>query len=140
MNNADELTKTGRELHIECRLLKGTEAFNYIHRVIQTFNPRKTSGHLAIGGDSITIPLEKYEFSFSEYLKCEPVYVFFDQENYDRNKVVVVHDGQQLGKLMENSFAMEYFVSNAKADYLLAINWYVIEGVGTAKNWLEKLH
>jgi hypothetical protein len=140
MNNADELTKTGRELHIECRLLKGTEAFNYIHRVIQKFNPRKTSDHLAIGGESIAIPLEKYDFSFSEHLDCESAYVFFDQESSSRNKVVIVYDGQQLCRIMENSFGMEYFVSNAKTDYLLAINWYVIEGVGTAKNWLEKLH
>lgn len=40
---------------------------------------------------------------------------------------------------MEESFGMEYFVSNKTSDYLLAVNWYVIEGVGIAKDWLLTL-
>lgn len=60
-------------------------------------------------------------------------YIFFDQENHNRSKVVVIDDAKKLGQIMENSYGMEYFVSNEKADYLLAVNWYVIEGEGSAK-------
>ena len=89
--------------------------------------------------NSISVPLEKYEFSYSEFLGDEPVYVFFDQANHNRKKVVVVKQGRRLCTILENAYGMEYFVSNKSADYLLAINWYVIEGTGTAKVWLQEL-
>lgn len=40
---------------------------------------------------------------------------------------------------MENSFGMEYFVSNEKTDFLIAVNWYVIQIAGSAINDLNKL-
>lgn len=44
--------------------------------------------------------------------------------------MIAIHSGRRLGEIMENSFGMEYFVTNKDFAYLLAINWYVIEGVG----------
>jgi hypothetical protein len=139
MSNSDELIRACRELQIDCSLLQQHEASQYINNVLQKYNPRKTSGHLAIGGDSISVPLEKYEFTYSQHLPSEPVYVFFDQDGSEKKKVLVINDGRQLCSVMEESFGMEYFVSNAKMDYLIVVNWYVIEGVGASKNWLIKL-
>ncbi|MGB5970207.1 MAG: hypothetical protein WBG70_17970 [Spirulinaceae cyanobacterium] len=139
MSKANELVKAGRELQINCSLLEETEAYEYINSVKQKYNPRKTSAHLAIGGESISIPLEKYEFLYSEHLDSEPAYVFFDQEGDDRKKVVMIEDGQKLCRVIENSFGIEYFVSNKQLDYLIAVNWYVIEGIGTAEKWLTRL-
>ena len=31
---------------------------------------------------------------------------------------------------MENSRGMEYFISDAELNYLIAVNWYAIEYVG----------
>jgi hypothetical protein len=100
---------------------------DYIKRVISKFKPLKIAGHLAIGANSQTISLEKYEYSYSKYLNSEPALLFFDQEGLDRNTVVVVKDAKLVGDLMENSYGMEYFLSNEKLDYLIAVNWYVIE-------------
>lgn len=139
MDNSDELIRESRKLKIACTLLGNQESLEYINNVIKKFTPQKTSGHLSIyNNESVSISSEKYEFLYSDYLDDEPVYVFFDQENHNRNKVVVISEGKRLCRIMENTYGMEYFVSNKKAEYLLAINWYVIEGAGTAKQWLLK--
>ncbi|RAV02766.1 hypothetical protein DQG13_08955 [Paenibacillus sp. YN15] len=106
---------------------------------MRQFTPFKTAGHLAIGADSHAISLEKYEFSYSKYLNSEPAFIFFDQEGLDRNTVVVVKDAKLAGDLMENSFGMEYFLSNEKLDYLIAVNWYVIEVAGSVAPLLTNL-
>lgn len=84
--------------------------------------------------------MEGNEFSYSEYLESEPAYIFFDQEGRDRNSVVVVKDTKLIGLLMENSYGMEYFVSNEKADFLIAVNWYVVEAAGSAVESLNELN
>ena len=140
MDNADELLKASAILEIPGILLGKQESAEYIKRVIKIFAPQKISGHLSIyNNNSISIPLEKYEFSYSNYLDDEPAYIFFDQENHNREKVVIISEGKKLCHILENAYGMEYFVSNENAEYLLAVNWYVIEGAGSAKHWLSKL-
>jgi hypothetical protein len=52
----------------------------------------------------------------------------------------VIKDAKLIGNLMESSYGMEYFVSNEKADFLIAVNWYVIEVAGSAIESLTKLN
>ncbi|NEW04638.1 hypothetical protein GK047_01185 [Paenibacillus sp. SYP-B3998] len=137
--NAQELTKVSNILGIDIVILNDNDSNNYIKSIINKFKPFKIIGHLSIGNDSLTIPLEKYEFLYSKLLNCEPAYIFFDQEGFDRNTVVVVKDAKLIGSLMENSYGMEYFISNEKLDYLIAVNWYVIEASGSAIEYLSKL-
>lgn len=136
INKADELIKDSQALKINAWLLNDAEASKYIHNVIKKYHPRKIIEHLAIDGDSVSVPVEKCEFSYSDYLSSEPAYIFFAQTSRDRNKVVVISDAQKICKIMENSYPMEYFVSNKTFDYLFAINWYVVEGAGSAKDLL----
>lgn len=125
--NKQELIQVSSKIGIEIEVLDDHSSKDYIMRVIRKFKPFKTAGHLAIGADSHNISLEKYEFSYSKYLNSEPALIFFDQEGLDRDTVVVVKDAKFVGDLMENSYGMEYFLSNEKLDYLIAVNWYVIE-------------
>lgn len=39
----------------------------------------------------------------------------------------MVDDVRGVSRLMEGSYGMEYFVSNEGGDFLIAVNWYVIE-------------
>jgi hypothetical protein len=138
--NTQELAEVGKNLGIEVVILDEKDSKQYINRVIDIFTPFKITGHLSIGKETLTIPLEGNEFSYSKYLKSEPAYIFFDQESGDRNTVVVVKDAKLVGELMENSYGMEYFVSNEKSDFLIAVNWYVIEVAGSAIESLNKLN
>lgn len=54
-------------------------------------------------------------------------WIFFEQSVSNKNVVVVVDDVGDISKLMEGSYGMEYFVSNEGGDFLIAVNWYVIE-------------
>lgn len=38
--------------------------------------------------------------------------------------------------MMSESFGMEYFLFNEQFDYLIAVNWYVIELTDGAKKYL----
>jgi hypothetical protein len=135
----DEFKKAADELGLECHVLGAEKSKCFIEQVTDKFGANKLSGHVAINHDSVNVPLEPHEFSFSENLRCEPVFLFFDQLGQDRELVVVLQEGQSLGKVLENAFGMEYFVSNETQEYLLAVNWYVIEGAGTAREWLSRL-
>ncbi|UMR30235.1 hypothetical protein MJ904_25125 [Massilia sp. MB5] len=111
----------------------------FMAEVIGKFKPARMSGHLAIGHDSISIPLEPNEFTYSSHLDAAPVFVFFEQRTADKDRVLVLHDGRSLAKIFENAFGMEYFVSDEKHSYLLAVNWYVIEGTGECRTWMKRL-
>lgn len=134
--NTQELIQVSADLGIDIVVLGENESKQYIKKVIDIYKPFKITGHLSIGENIITIPLNEYEYSFSTFLRSEPAYIFFDQESCDRNVVVIVTDANLIGRLMENSYAMEYFVSNEKMEFLISVNWYVIEVAGTAINAL----
>ena len=139
MLNVHEFKKAADELGLGCHVLGTEESKCFIAQVTDKFGANKLSGHLAINHDSVTVPLDPHEFSFSENLRYEPVFLFFDQLGQDRERVVVLQDGKSLGKVLENAFGMEYFVSNETQEYLLAVNWYAIEGAGAAREWLSRL-
>ncbi|KGR88893.1 hypothetical protein [Lysinibacillus odysseyi] len=137
--NIQELLQTSSNLGIDIVILDENDSKQFIKRIIDIYKPFKITGHLSIGEETLNIPLEENEYSYSKYLKSEPAYIFFDQESRDKNTVVVVEDAKLIGKLMENSYGMEYFVSNEKSDFLIAVNWYVIEVAGSAKDPLTNL-
>ena len=138
-SNTQELINVSSELGIDIVVLNKLESERYINKVIDTYKPFKITGHLQMDVDFLTLSLEENEYSFSEHLEGEPAYIFFDQAGLDRKSVVIVKDARLVGKLMENSFGMEYFVSNEKGDYLIAVNWYVIHVAGSAISVLSKL-
>ncbi|WP_228394036.1 hypothetical protein [Chryseobacterium artocarpi] len=139
-NKINEIQKVCKELGVECVIISKKDSIDIIDQVFKTFKVLKKSGHLAINSsDAISIPAEKNEYTYSANLDSEPVYIFFDQENNDRNQVVLIEDGRRMGAIMENSFGIEYFITNVNFNYLLAINWYSIEGVGSAVNWMKNL-
>jgi hypothetical protein len=133
MSNADEIVNVCKELGINCTSLTEADGLGLISRVLNKFKPFKVTGHLAIDRDSISIPLEGNEFSYSVKLDSEAAYVFFDQEGIDRKSVVRIEDAREICRIMENSFGMEYFLSNSDATYLVAVNWYTIEVAGILK-------
>jgi len=139
MNACQELAFSAAELGLACHLLSDQQGAGYITQVLQKFTPNKLSGHLAIHHDSLSIPFEQYELTFPQYLKSEPIYVFFEQSRENKENVFVLEEGQQFGKVMNNTYGYEYFVSNATMAYLLAVNWYVIEGAGSAIEWMKPL-
>lgn len=61
---------------------------------------------------------------------------FFDLESKDKNKVFVLDNIQNICDIMSESFGMEYFLFNEQFDYLIAVNWYVIEFTDGAKKYL----
>lgn len=136
---AAEALRVVKDAGLNARLLPKPVARCYIKRVTDRFSPHKLSGHLAIQVDSVSVPLEPYEFSYPKYLDHEPIYMFFDQSGIDKDNVVVIKNGRALGEALSHSFGMEYFLSNKNIEFLLAVNWYVIEGAGTAKKWINGL-
>lgn len=134
-----EILQVSKELGISSRLLPKSIGVSFINRAFGKFSPCKKTGHISIGHDSLSISLELHEFSYSLYLPEEPTYMFFDQQGIDKEKVVVIKEGKEISRIMENSFGMEYFLSNKRNEYLIAVNWYAIEAAGTAKKMLLKL-
>lgn len=138
MSKVDEFIRSCHELEEPFRVLEPNASLVFLSTALERFKPVKQSAHLAIGGDSVSIPLEPNEFSYSAYLKAQPIYIFFEQSGNDKNRVIVLENGNSLGKVFANVFGMEYFACDERQTYLLAVNWYVIEGVG-AVDWMRKL-
>lgn len=138
ISEAEELLTIGKELDIKIELLTDSKAEKYIDRSLKLFNPFKVTGHLGIGHDSFNLSIDKWEFSYMKHLDEESGYIFFDQKsNLYKHTVVKIENIRLLGEILEKSFGMEYFLTNEKTDFLIAVNWYVIEVSGTAKKRLR---
>lgn len=129
---AAKLTKT------ECYVLNKEEAKQYIKQVLVKFNPQKTQGHLSIYNNSATLAIDEYEFTYCKHLPQEPAYIFFDQIT-KKDSVIKISNAQKIGKLLMECCGMEYFLSNEASTYLIAVNWYVVEGAGEALQWMKPL-
>ena len=135
---AEEIITVGKKLNIKAELLADDEAESFIQRTLDLFTPFRTTGHLGIGHDYITLPIDKWEFSYMEYLSQESGYIFFSQNNRLSGRTVVkIENLQELGKILDESFGMEYFLTNKNADFLIAVNWYVVEisGIELSAFW-----
>lgn len=130
MDNVTELINVGGLLGIDCCALNKSDAIKLINLVIKKHNPLKITDHLGIGHDSYSLSLDEYEYEYSKYLANEEAYIFFDQAGSNRNSVVVVSDARRICDLMSNTYGMEYFVTNKNMEYLIVVNWYVIEILG----------
>lgn len=131
---ANELIEVGERLNIKIELLPDNEAKKYIDQVLERFRPFKVTGHIGIGHDSFCLGIDAWEFSYMEYLPKGSGYLFFDQgDSMSQRTVVKIEDLTRLGRILENSFGMEYFVANEAVDFLIAVNWYVVEISGAAK-------
>lgn len=136
---ADEIITVDKKLNIKAELLADDEAKSFIQRTLDLFTPFRTTGHLGIGHDSFTLPIDKWEVSYMEYLSQESGYIFFSQKNRLSGRTVVkIENLQELGKILEESFGMEYFLTNKNADLLIAVNWYVVEISGIELSVFQK--
>lgn len=131
--NTKELINSGKELNIIVQELNESDARDYIKSIVDRFKPSRKEEHLSIGKDNVFLPLENNEFCYSKLLEDEAGYIFFCQSGPDRNSVVRIESVKRVCELMSNSFGMEYFVSNKVGNYLIAVNWYIIEVAGVAQ-------
>lgn len=139
MGDISELIRVCNDLDISFNMINGDEANQIISQVIKFFNPEQTTGHLSISNDSnkaLKIPLEGNEFTYSKKLpKCKG-YIFFDLESKDRNNIFIFNNVQDICDVMSESFGMEYFLFDEYFNYLIVVNWYVIELTDGAKKYL----
>lgn len=130
----NELKSNADKIGLNYSIIKGIEAKKLISEIFRKFDPLRTSGHLAISDNSKIIPLEYNEFTYTLAIKRQKGYLFFDQEGIDKNLVLEVENIQRVGELMEESFGIEYFLSNSDLSFLIAVNWYVIEVSGNCED------
>ncbi|WP_394213386.1 hypothetical protein [Psychrobacter piscatorii] len=130
----NELKSNADKIGLNYSIIKGVEAEKLISKIFKKFDPLRTSGHLAISDNSKVISLEENEFTYTLAIKKQKGYLFFDQEGVDRNLVLEVENVQRVGELMEESFGIEYFLSNSDLSFLIAVNWYVIEVSGDCED------
>lgn len=62
--------------------------------------------------------------------------IFFDLESKDRNNIFIFNNVQDICDVMSESFGMEYFLFDEYFNYLIVVNWYVIELTDGAKKYL----
>ena len=140
MKTADEeILRASVFCGVEASPFAGEEAKTYIEGVNDKFSPFKTSGHLAIGHDSVCLPLEENEFSYQQRLDAEPAIVFFDDHPWTAEKAIRIANVRNLGRVLEECSGIEYFMSDEAMSYLIAVNWYVIEGTGSVVERLKEI-
>lgn len=61
---------------------------------------------------------------------------FFDLGSKDRNNIFIFNNVQDICDVMSESFGMEYFLFDEYFNYLIVVNWYVIELTDGAKKYL----
>ncbi|MDR0237799.1 hypothetical protein [Acinetobacter sp.] len=129
----EALEKSCKELNFEYEVLENIKAKVYIDNVLLKFKPERVMGHLSLGDSYDSVPTDECEFTFSIRLDSEPAYIFFEQYGLEYEKVFILKNGRMLGEMMMNTYGMEYFISNERIDYLISVNWYVIEFTDSIK-------
>ncbi len=137
MNHLKELMCVGSKINVSSHSIIGDEANTYIESIFHKYKPERKIGHLMIGGDSIAISAEKYDSVYSKELPPIKGYVFFEQNKFNKNNIFVIDDVSCLCDVMNEAYGMEYFVSDENLDFLIAVNWYVVEAAGIARRWLQ---
>ncbi|MBB4808262.1 hypothetical protein HNP38_003604 [Chryseobacterium defluvii] len=123
-----ELEEAARKKSLEYSVIEGEKAKEFISTTLEKFKPFRAAGHLGIGSEeSIILSIEENEFTFSEKYLSGPVYVFFEQDYYNKNQIFVLKEGAFFSKLLFECSQLEYFITNEKNDYLISVNWYAIE-------------
>jgi hypothetical protein len=130
MDIYNEISEACAIVNVDCALLSKTDSIQFINETFSKYKVHKKAGHLSIGYDVEKLRTEKYELSYSDYLDDEPVYLFFDQENDDQNKVVYIGSSKKLSFILGECNGFEYFLSNFSRSWLICVNWYVVEGIG----------
>lgn len=134
MTVIDEFVKSCSDLDISYDVLDAQSSDRLIQGAFTKFGPVKSSGHLSISEKSAELPIAGNEFTYSLRFDDQAVVIFFDQEVIPR-KAIRVARGQKLCQILENCYGMEYFVTDDCNSFLIAVNWYAIEGSGRAKEW-----
>ena len=124
---------------VSCEILSKEDANKYLNDVFTKFDVHKKFGHLSIGYNVEKIFTEEYELVYSNYLDEEPIFIFFDQDRY-KQKVIRIGSSKKFHSILEDCYGFEYFLSNESIDYLISVNWYVIEATGNQiKNVFKEL-
>lgn len=67
----------------------------FIKNTFDKFNPVKVTDRLSIGNaNSKILPTDKYEFIFSEKYLTGSIYIFFEQDYYNKNQIFVLSEGK----------------------------------------------
>jgi hypothetical protein len=122
-----ELLNTASFTGIKLSVMEKEFSRNFINNVLEKFKPSNITNHLSVGENCYTLPCEDYEFSYSESLKSEPGYLFFEQTGKGFECLLKIDEIRETGKLFYNSFGIEYFLVNENMDYLISVNWYTVQ-------------
>lgn len=57
----------------------------------------------------------------------------------DKGDVVKIKEGVRLCEILTDCYGMEYFVSNKSMDFIICVNWYVIECEGGVPAQIKSL-
>lgn len=129
-SSIDELKNAAELLGFEYEILTGETAAAIIDKSFVTFEPFRRQGHLSIMHErSHKLRLDEHEYTFSKHLIDEPLIVFFEQTRNHVDVAFKLQKGQLFCDLLEECSGIEYFLTNENVDYLIAVNWYVIESV-----------
>ncbi|MBN6075089.1 hypothetical protein HYE60_07510 [Aggregatibacter actinomycetemcomitans] len=137
-----DLLHIGKEFNLHLEVLNEEDSKTYIDKTFNLFNPLKTWGHIQIGRGESLAPTEKYQNIYSLFMTSSPLFVIFDQNHKeDKNWVLKVKNGRDFAKLVYENGNLEYFLSDEKNTFLVAVNWYSIEYIGSLffdKNKLDE--
>jgi hypothetical protein len=122
-----ELSDTATKLNIQLEILPQDFSADFIQSVLKKYTPANTTNHLAVGNNCKELPLETFEFTYSESLQQEPGYLFFEQIGLGTKTLLKIENITETCKLFENSFGIEYFLTNKTLDFLISVNWYVLQ-------------
>ncbi|WP_156957943.1 hypothetical protein [Paracidovorax oryzae] len=133
-NKISELLDACSILNVPAKIISAENFESKKNEIFKKYHPEQTVNHYSIGGDSIVLPTEEYEFSLFENFPDINILLFFGSDS--KEDCLSIESLSSLSKIMENCYGMEYFVSDQDASFLISVNWYVINLQGAAKQWV----
>lgn len=138
MSKLADFCEDAASIDIGYEVLEKCEAKEKLKKLVDVFTPSTLFGHFSIGHDMFEINASEYQYIYSKFLNTTEGYIFFT-ESQERMQVVKLKDISLVSNFMENSYRIDYFLTDKDFSFLISVNQYVVECTNNLSGLLEKL-
>jgi len=133
-----EINKIIKDYHLKSSLLPA-EKMNYLYSNIIKHHCIKNTSFIWESFKDYTYYQNSNAWSLiKDYVKENKCIMFFNKSD-DRNGFLI-SNGEELQKILEESFGFEFYITDENLSYLICFNHHdILYGLGKAKDWVKEV-
>lgn len=139
MKISEEIIEVTKENNITIEILDEEQEDKILACVYQKYIHKNNSIFLWENLKDCSILNDKNGWIYiKDFVKNNNCIMFFN--NLDDNKMISVNGGEDLYKILYNTYGFEFYITDKNTQYLICFNHHeCLLGCGTAREWIDNL-